>query len=227
MSPDANLKRDFERAARTVEMTTTERRHTGVVFVAIDRTSCRPAGYAEAEMKISRAVSISCFASLAFEAFGVPAARADGCDLATAAAIAQAKVPYATTHVTTVAGEAPARAEMIFTADKAYLQVNGAWRSMDYSPQAQIDRINAVKSSAERANQTCEKPASDTVKGDAATVLVMHTDAGGKRSDAHLWISDKSGLPLKSEIRVDGGNEIAIVTDDFRYDNIEPPAGVK
>jgi outer membrane lipoprotein-sorting protein len=98
---------------------------------------------------------------------------------------------------------------------------------MDYSPQAQIDRINAVKSSAERANQTCEKPASDTVKGDAATVVVVHTDAGGKRSDARLWISDKSGLPLKSEIRVDGGNEIAIVTDDFRYDHIEAPAGVK
>jgi hypothetical protein len=65
-------------------------------------------------MKISSAVSISCFACLALEAFGVPSARADDCELATAAAIAQAKVPYATTHVTTVEGEAPARAEMVF-----------------------------------------------------------------------------------------------------------------
>lgn len=55
----------------------------------------------------------------------------------------------------------------------------------------------------------------------------MHTDASGKRSDARLWISEKTGLPLKSEIRIDGGNEIAIVTDDFRYDHIEAPAGVK
>jgi hypothetical protein len=186
-----------------------------------------PGGYAEAEMKISSALSISRFACLALAAFGIPSARADDCELATAAAIAQAKVPYATTHVTTVEGEAPARVEMVFTADKAYLHSKGAWRSMDYSPQAQIDRINAVKTSAEKAKQTCEKPASDTVKGEAATLLVMHTDDGGKRSDARLWISKKSGLPLKSEIRIDGGNEIAIVADDFRYDNIEAPAGVK
>lgn len=203
-----------------------QRRHDRVAFVA-QIGDVSPSGYAEAEMKILRAVSISCFACLAFKTFGVPAARADDCELATAAAIAQAKVPYATTHVTTVAGEAPARAEMVFTADKAYLHTNGAWRSMDYSPQAQIDRINAVKTSAEKAKQTCEKPASDTVKGEAVTLLVMHTDDGGKRSDARLWISKKSGLPLKSEIRIDGGNEIAIVADDFRYDHIEAPAGVK
>ena len=178
-------------------------------------------------MKVFLAVSISCFACLALEAFGVPTARADDCELATAAAIAQARVPYATTHVTTVAGQAPARAEMIFTADKAYLRMNGGWRSMDYSPLAQIDRINAVKASAEKAKQTCEKPTSDTIKGEAATVLVMHTDASGKRSDARLWISEKTGLPLKSEIRIDGGNEVAVVTDDFVYDHIEAPADVK
>jgi hypothetical protein len=46
-------------------------------------------------MKVFLAVSISCFAWLALEAFGVPTARADDCELATAAAIAQARVPYA------------------------------------------------------------------------------------------------------------------------------------
>ena len=178
-------------------------------------------------MKTLRALSISSAVGLALGVFGSPAARAGDCDLATSAAIAQAKVPHAATHVTTIAGEAPKRAEMIFTADKAYLQKDGAWRSMSYSPQAQIDRINAVKISPEKAKQTCEKSGSETVKGEAATVLVIHTDSSGKKSDARVWISDKTGLLLKSEIRIDGGNEIAIVTDDFRYDNIQAPAGVK
>jgi hypothetical protein len=177
-------------------------------------------------MKTSRALSISSAFGLALGVFGVSAARADDCDLAASAAIAQAKVPHAATHVTNVAG-ASTRTEMIFTADKAYLQKDGSWRSMSYSPQAQIDRINAVKTNTEKVKQTCEKAGSETIKGEAATVLVIHTDASGKKSDARVWISEKTGLLLKSEIRLDGGNEIAIVTDDFRYDNIEAPAGVK
>jgi hypothetical protein len=178
-------------------------------------------------MKTLRAFSISSAVGLALGVLGAPAARADDCDLATSAAIAQAKVLHAATHMTNIAGAAPTRAEMIFTADKAYLQKDGAWRSMSYSPQAQIDRINAVETSAEKAKQTCQKTGSETIKGEAATVLVIHTDSSGKKSDARVWISDKTGLLLKSEIRLDGGNEIAVVTDDFRYDNIQPPAGVK
>jgi hypothetical protein len=178
-------------------------------------------------MKTPRALSISSAVGLALGVFGVSAARADDCDLAASAAIAQAKVPHAATHVTTIAGEATARTEMIFTADKAYLQKDGSWRSMSYSPQAQIDRINAVKTNTEKVKQTCEKAGSETIKGEAATVLVIHTDASGKKSDARVWISEKTGMLLKSEIRLDGGNEIAIVTDDFRYDNIVAPTGVK
>jgi hypothetical protein len=178
-------------------------------------------------MKTSRALSICSAVGLALGVSGITAARADDCDLATSAAIAQAKVPHAATHMTSIAGAAPTRAEMIFTADKAYLQKDGAWHSMSYSPQARIDRINAVKTGAEKPKQTCQKAGSETIKGEAATVLVIHTDASGKKSDARVWISDKTGLLLKSEVRLDGGNEVAIVTDDFRYDNIEAPAGVK
>ena len=123
-------------------------------------------------MKTPRALSISSAVGLALGVFGASAARADDCDLAASAAIAQAKVPHAATHVTNIAG-ASTRTEMIFTADKAYLQKDGSWRSMSYSPQAQIDRINAVKTNTEKVKQTCEKAGSETIKGEAATVLVI------------------------------------------------------
>ena len=175
-------------------------------------------------MKISTALWVSLPLCVAL---GASAASADPCDLATTAAIAQAKVPHASMHVTAVPGEAPSRAEMIFTDDKAYVQMNGAWRSMDYSPKTQIDRINAVRVSANRPKQTCEKVGNETIKGDPATVLMVHTDDDGRHSDARIWISDKSGLLLKSELRIDKGDEIVMVTDDFRYDNIVAPTGVK
>jgi hypothetical protein len=38
--------------------------------------------------------------------------------------------------------------EMIFTGDKAYTQINGAWKSMTYSAQERIDIINAAKARA-------------------------------------------------------------------------------
>lgn len=177
-------------------------------------------------MKTLHSVSIAfCLASGVFA--GAAAASADDCDLATSAAIAQAKVPHATTHVTTIPGETTTRAEMIFTADKAYLHTDGAWRSMDYSPEKQIDMINGARKRAEQAKQTCEKGASESVKGEPATLLVMHTEANGKKSEARIWISDKSGLLLKSEIHIDDASYVTIVTDDFRYVNIAAPAGVK
>src|ERR1700678_3730771 len=83
------------------------------------RWICRPADQAEAQMKTPRALSISSAVGLALGVFGASAARADDCDLAASAAIAQAKVPHAATHVTNIAG-ASTRTEMIFTADKAY-----------------------------------------------------------------------------------------------------------
>lgn len=175
------------------------------------------------QMDTLRASTIAVVSSLVF---GALAAKADDCALATAAAIAQAKVPHASTHVTTVPGEASIRAEMIFTTDKAYLQTNGAWRSMAYSPEAHVNQINAAKKRAEQAKQTCEKAGSVMINDEATTILTMHTDAEGHKSDARLWISDKTGLLMRSEIRIDGGDSVAIVTDDFRYDDIKAPPDV-
>ena len=156
-------------------------------------------------------------------------ARADDCELADDGGdrAGENTVMRPTTHVTSVPGETPALVQMVFTADRAYVQMNGAWRSMAYSPQAQIDKIEAARKTAEQAKQSCEKTANEAVKGEAATVLLMHNDVNGKKSEARVWISDQSGLLLKSEFRIDNGANVAIVTDDFRYDDIAAPSGVK
>jgi outer membrane lipoprotein-sorting protein len=170
-----------------------------------------------------RSGSFSCAVVLAggVLAAASPGARADDCALALAAAIAQAKVPHADTHVTT---PPPTSAQMIFLNDKAYMQINGAWRSMPYSAQEQTDTVTAAAKRAEQMTHSCQKLGSEPIKGEAATLLTTRTEGDGKVSEARVWVSDKSGLPLKSEIHLSNGT---LVTDDFRYGNIEAPPGVK
>src|ERR1019366_1557813 len=120
--------------------------------------------------------------------------------------------------------KSPARVEMIFTDDKAYVQVNGAWRPMAYSVQEQIDTINAAAKRAEQTTHTCQKLAGEPINGEAASLLVIHSEVNGKASDEREWISDKTGLPLKSEVHLGSG---MVLTDEFRYGAIEAPPGVK
>jgi outer membrane murein-binding lipoprotein Lpp len=155
---------------------------------------------------------------------GLSEAKADDCATALNAAVAQAKVPHAVTHVTTPSGKPAVRAEMIFTADKAYVQLDGTWRSIPYSAQQQIDAVNAAAKRAEQAKETCQKLASDPVNGEPASLITTHSITNGKPLDARMWISSSSGLPLKSEVHLSDGT---VVADEFRYTNVAPPPGVK
>jgi hypothetical protein len=155
---------------------------------------------------------------------GCPYALADACDLASTAAITQAKVPHAISHVTAVPGQPPMRAEMIITATTAYAQINGAWHATPFSAQQQIDMVTAATQRAQQTPHTCQKLANQPINGEAATLLVMRTGATGNVTEARMWIADQTGLPLKSDVHLGNGIE---VTDDFRYGNIEPQPGVK
>jgi hypothetical protein len=155
---------------------------------------------------------------------GSPAARADDCDLSANAAIAQAKVPHGVTHVVNVPGSPPMRADMIVTGDTVYAEINGTWRSEQFSQQEQIDVINQGRQRAAQTPHTCRKVTGQSINGEAASLIVMHVEGNGKAVDSSVWISDKTGLPLKSEVKLDNGT---VVTDDFRYGNIQPPPGVK
>ena len=173
-------------------------------------------------MKMLRATSLSIAGGLFL--FGAGSVRADDCALALAASIAQAKTPRADTHETAMPGKPVEKIEMIFLTDKVYVQINGAWRSMAFSPQRQIDMAEAASKRAEKAPHSCQKVAGDAIDGEATSLLIAHTEMDGKTSDARLWISEKTGMPLKSEVRLSSG---ATVTDTFRYGDIQPPPGVK
>ena len=155
---------------------------------------------------------------------GAAPAHADDCAIVKTASIAQAKVPYAVVHVMTLPGKPAQRFEMIFKGDKAYTLMNGAWSSMAFSMQDRIDTINAASEQAAKATYTCRKVGSEAVNGEPASVLASHGDSHGKVTDSRLWVSDKTGLPLKSEVHLAAGT---VITDEFRYAHVDVPPGVK
>lgn len=163
-----------------------------------------------------------CSLSLAL-ALAVPpcAARANDCDTIASAMIAQTKVPYATTIETTKPDKSVDHTAAIATGDRMYLQMGGAWQSMPYRPQDIVDQIAKAR---REAKETCGKVGSDKVDGVAASIFSSHMETKSGNSDARIWIADKSGLPLKSEIHFDSDMS---VRQTYRYDNIRPPAGQK
>jgi hypothetical protein len=150
------------------------------------------------------------------------AAHASDCiDVPKAAAIAQVKVPHSVQHVMTLPGKAPERADMIFAGDKAYMKVDGKWSSIPFSAKDQVDMINS--SSAKGQVVTCQKTAGETIAGEPTFLMTVHESAP-KVNDVRFWISTRTGLPMRDEIRLGDG---LLISDEFRYDNIQAPAGVK
>lgn len=149
------------------------------------------------------------------------AARADDCAPIASAMIAQAKAPYAAAMAMSKPDKSVDRSASIVTGTKMYVQVNGAWQAMPYRAQDMIDRINKL---AKEAKQTCAKVGAGTIDGVAATIFTAHVENQGRVSDNRIWISDKTGLPAKTETQFPDG---MTVTQSYRYDNIQPPAGAE
>ena len=164
---------------------------------------------------LARLVAIGLFAA-------VSAAHANDCiDVPKAAAMAQVKAPHSVVHVMTSPGKAPERADMVFAGDKAYMKVDGKWSAIPFSAKDQVDMINS--SSAKGQVVTCQKTAGETIAGEPTFLMTVHESAP-KVSDARIWIATRTGLPMRTEMKLGGG---LVVSDEFRYDNIQAPAGVK
>jgi hypothetical protein len=148
---------------------------------------------------------------------------ADDCAAFSDAAIAQAKVPHATMHVATAPGESEQRTETIVTADKVYTQIDGAWHGTPLSAQDVLEAIKEARERGRNTPRTCQKVPGETINGEPTTLLNVHSESNGQTADAKIWISNSSGLPLKSEMRFSSGS---VIYDTFRYDNVTAPPGV-
>ena|ERR1700761_969474 len=161
------------------------------------------------------------FAALAAVALcASSAAYADDCSAMMAATRAGAMKPYTSTITMSHPGQPPQTSHAVMTGDKMYVQVGGAWHGV---PMGSKELLAAINDNAKTAKMTCVHKGEGSVDGQPASIWAAHVVNEGTTSDNTVWIG-RSGLPLKTESHLEGGEVVVSVLD---YAHYAVPAGVK
>jgi hypothetical protein len=152
------------------------------------------------------------------------AARAD--DVA-CKPVMDAMVKYLTTpshaFVTTTGlatGGKPVKSETISTGTTQFFMFEGKWKRSRVTVQ---DLLDIEKDNAKRAK--CHIVRAESVASEPATLFAVHIDADVGNADEQLWISRRSGLPLRMDVdvRVDGDKVANHSSETMTYGNIQAP----
>jgi len=111
--------------------------------------------------------------------------------------------------------------ETIYANHSAYVESNGQWRATPVNP----DEVTAMKKRAQaEAGATCAVVREEPVDGEAAILYRRRATNDDVKIVSQLWVSKKSGLPLKQVIDRDAG-ESNKIHQSIRYDytNVQPP----
>jgi outer membrane lipoprotein-sorting protein len=153
------------------------------------------------------------FASLAVSA------RADDCAVVRAASLAGISRPYAATVKMPGGDGLTVVSHIVMTGQKMYMQMRNIWTTKIVTSKDLIDKANKA---ALKDAMTCQKSGEEAVDGQSATIYAVEAKDAGHLTHSRIWISNSDGLPLKTEIRMQGGD---VMTSVFDYKNVTPPPG--
>ena len=148
---------------------------------------------------------------------------ADSCQLVFDALLRIATTPsHSYTTSTPVNGGKPMDGETIFANGQKYMRGRGKWMHLPVTSQ---DVIEQEKEKQEHGKSSCQLLRPDAVNGEPASVYSMHREYEEVTEDGQVWISKRSGLPLRVDADVDNtGNRVkAHSSTRFEYGNIQPP----
>lgn len=148
-------------------------------------------------------------------------ALADDCDTVLNASFASAKTPYSATMTRTDPKGKGTTTKVIYTGATMYLQVQGQWHGVPITAQEMMDQ---AKEARKTTKETCKRLGDENIGGEATAVYSSHAESDMGKSDSRIWISKSRGLPIKTEIRVGGGETIV---EMITYGTVKPPAGAK
>jgi hypothetical protein len=142
------------------------------------------------------------------------------------------KVFHTPTHLTSTQtggayGSAPHVGELIYLRDAIYVKTRGAWKR---SPMKPDDMLAQEKENMQGAKSfACRHLRDETLDGEPAAVWSSHTVTDDATSDVTIWISSRTGLPLRQEVDLDPGDSVSKTHVSSRYDyrNVGAPAGVR
>jgi hypothetical protein len=131
------------------------------------------------------------------------------------------------TEVAQLSGGKPVNNESISTGSAIYIQIKGQWRRSPMTPQ---DMKKQEEENARNAkSRTCHYLRDEPVQGEAAAVYRVQEDTEDQKTDSTVWVSKRTGLPLRIENDLDVGDKMGKRHLSIRYDyaNVKAPAGVK
>lgn len=137
--------------------------------------------------------------------------------------VTDAMLKVATTphHAVTTESDGKTVIEMI-TADGAnYVKIRGVWKKSPWTPQDSVAQEQENIKSAKV--YTCSRLPDDSVDGVPAFVYKAHSetpDVGS--SDAQIWLSKATGMPLRAEADSNTGTNLHTSTK-YDYANIKAP----
>jgi len=107
--------------------------------------------------------------------------------------------------------------ESIYAGGLIYAKYDGKWSAGG--------TIKEVKEIAEKNRQTnkttCRYLKDEQVNGEMAAVYSVHDVSPRSTSDSKSWISKANGLPLRSDVDLQGGK--SHISTHYEYGNVKPP----
>jgi len=108
-------------------------------------------------------------------------------------------------------------AESIYVGGLVYANFGGKW-----SPGTSTQDLKTLAEKNRRDNKTsCRFLKDESVGGETAAVYSVHEVSPQATSDSKIWISKAKGLPLRSDLEMDGGKNR--ISTRYEYGNVKPP----
>jgi hypothetical protein len=111
----------------------------------------------------------------------------------------------------------PQTGESIYAGGLVYAKFDGKW-----STGMTTKEMKEMSEKNRQTNKTtCHYLKDEPVNGETAAVYSVHDVAPKSISDSKTWISKAKGLPLRSDVDMEGGK--SHVSMRFEYGNVKPP----
>jgi len=153
-------------------------------------------------------------------------AFADDCDARAAAVIKSRQTPHHTVTVMTGTDQAGQEKELspssetIFTGDTLFSRTGGeSWKSKPSTPD---DMAKGVAKS-DGDDEVCSVSGSEALGGETANILDTHSTVGDMLAEGRMWISQTSGLVLRTQVTLSKNGRAAKLVTTYDYQDIHAP----
>ena len=134
--------------------------------------------------------------------FGTCFASSPACQAVLDAVTKVYTIPVHLYTFSATSGGKTSSSEIIYANNFTYVQANGQWRASPVNQQ----EIKEMKKRAEAdSTARCAIVREEPQDGENAILYSRHTTDESTKIDSQLWVSKKTGLPLKQVIDMDAG----------------------